>query len=367
MIRVLHVIGIMNRGGAETMIMNLYRKMDRNRVQFDFVVHTDEVAIYDEEILGYGGKIYHCPKFRFGNIIKYIKWWNKFFKQHNDEYKIVHGHIGSTAAIYLKIAKKFNKFTIAHSHSAGNEFNLKQILYNIISYNTRFIADYFIACSLNSGISRFGKKVCKDRSRFLILNNAIDVDQFKYDVNIRKKLRSQLKVDNKIVIGHVGRFTYEKNHKFIIDIFKEYKKVHQDSSLLLVGDGPMRQEMEDYAKSLNLSDSITFMGVQTNVNELMQAFDLLLFPSIYEGLPVTLVEAQSASLPCLISNTVSKESILNDKLVSMLSLEEPISEWIKNMDNLLSIKREYNVEDIKNKGFDINETAKQMRCFYESI
>ena len=188
-IRVLHVIGIMNRGGAETMIMNLYRNIDRDRVQFDFVENTLENGIYENEILSLGGRIFHCPKFN-GNVISYVRWWDTFFDKHKDEYTFVHGHIGSTAAMYLASARKHGIKTIAHSHNAYSKtFSLNQLEYQILSYPTRFIADYCFACSKEAGISRFGKKV-----QFHIVRNAIDTQTFIFNDEIRKNLRKELQI-----------------------------------------------------------------------------------------------------------------------------------------------------------------------------
>ena len=173
-IRVLHVIGIMNRGGAETMIMNLYRNIDRTKVQFDFVENSNEPAAFDAEIRALGGKVYRCPHYNGKNHFTYIKWWNTFFLTHKDEYPIVHGHLGSTAAIYLSIAKKYGAYTIAHSHSTGTG----SIIYRIFSYRTRYIADFFMACSVDAAIARYGKKVGNNKNYCNILNNAINIDKF---------------------------------------------------------------------------------------------------------------------------------------------------------------------------------------------
>ena len=165
-IRVLHVIGIMNRGGAETMIMNLYRQIDREKVQFDFVEHSIEAAAYDEEIQRLGGRIFRCPHYTGKNHLAYVKWWNGFFEKHTGEYRIVHGHIGSTAAIYLSIAKKHGLFTVAHSHNSNGPLNPRELLYRILSYRTRFVADFFFACSKQAGEDRFGKRVTNDTKKY---------------------------------------------------------------------------------------------------------------------------------------------------------------------------------------------------------
>ena len=366
-IRILHVIGIMNRGGAETMIMNLYRKIDRTKVQFDFVEHTNNHAVFDDEILKLGGRIYNCPKYNGKNHIAYKKWWNEFCEEHADEYTAVHGHIGSTAAIYLKITKKYGLYTIAHSHSSGSARDIKSILYKIMSYNTRNIADYFFTCSEAAGMDRYGKKVVMRTDKYSVLNNAIDVDEFIYNEETRIEVRNDLNFkDDEFVIGHIGRFTQEKNHKFILEIFSEYLKNGFSGKLILIGDGPLRDKMELYAKTLEIENSVSFLGVRSDVNELLQAMDVLLFPSLFEGLPVTLVEAQASGLPCIISDVIPKDTILSRNLINMINLKEDISKWVEVILSKRNLKRENTSEIIKKAGFDINQTAKWLEEFYVS-
>ena len=370
-IRVLQVIGIMNRGGAEAMIMNLYRNINRNKIQFDFIEHTSQKAAFDDEIVSLGGKIYHCPKFKGTNIFEYKKWWNNFFENEGKDYHIIHGHIGSTAAIYLSIAKKHGLYTIAHSHNTNNVndgFNFKQMLYSVLSYNTRNVADYFFACSKQAGIDRFGSKVVSDRSRYSVFNNAIDTDLFKFDKKIRENKRDELHLENRFVIGHVGRFEEQKNHKFILKVFAEWLKYNRDSVLLLVGGGPLEEDIKDYAKKLNIFDSVKFLGVRSDVNELMQAMDVLLFPSIYEGLGVVLIEAQATGLPCLVSQAIQNEAKLIDSLIFEENLNSDIQRWVKNINEIKDMKynRSIGSVEIAKKYFDVRSTSKRLGDFYES-
>ena len=337
-IRVLHVMGIMNRGGAETMIMNLYRKINRSKVQFDFVENSFERAAYDDEIEALGGKIYRCPHFNGKNYFQYKKWWKEFFKQHQDEYGIVHGHIGSTAAIYLKEAKRNGLFTIAHSHSSGFTFSVGSILYRVLAYNTRNIADYFFACSDSAGRDRFGKGIVS-KSNYRVLNNAIDTDLFKYDVKIRNEVRKELLLENSYVVGHIGRFETVKNHKFIIEVFKCIKnKENKNYKLLLVGEGILKRDM-----------------------------DVFIFPSLYEGLPVTLVEVQTSGLPCVISDKIPSESIITKELVTVKSLGDSPDEWADQIIGRLGEKRVSRVDEITTNGYDISKTSKELMDFYLHI
>ena len=354
-VRVLHVVGVMNRGGAETMIMNIYRKIDRAKVQFDFVENTFEKALFDDEIKKLGGRIYNCPHFNGINFFRYKEWWKDFFEQHRNEYHIIHGHIGSTASIYLKEAKKNGLYTIAHSHSSGTDHSLHSKLYSILSYNTRNIADWFFACSQAAGIDRYGKTVVH-ANNYKVLNNAIDTDTFKFDESLRYKIRKEFDFEKSIVIGHIGRLISVKNHHFLFDIFRNIKQKITNVKLICVGDGDLRENLINYAKRLGVSEDVVFTGIRSDVNELIQAMDFFVFPSLYEGLPVTLVETQTSGLPCVISDKVPPESILTENLITVMKLEQSAEEWA---DHIIS-----RVNEIKEKGFDIAETSKWLEEFY---
>lgn len=366
-IRVLHVIGIMNRGGAETMIMNLYRHIDRSKVQFDFVENSFEPAAYDDEIKELGGRIYRCPHFNGKNLFQYKKWWKQFFKEHTGEYKIVHGHIGSSAAIYLWEAKRNGLYTIAHSHSIGQKkITTETLLYGIVSYPTRFIADFFFACSRNAGISRYGKKVGEDENRCVVLKNAIDVKAYAFSEEIRKKQRLLLGIDQCLVIGNVGRFEPVKNHFFMLDVFAECLKNGQNIKLMLVGDGYLRTAIEKRIDDLRIRDDVLLLGLRDDVPQLLQAMDVFLLPSLYEGVPLCLIEAQTAGLPCLVSTEVSKESDIDPQLIHRMRLDQPISEWAKMIGVLSNSERKAGDRMISKNGYDIDVTSHWLCDYYIS-
>ena len=208
MIRVLHVIGKMNHGGAEAMIMNYFRNIDKNKVHFDFLFHTDELGEYDNEIINTGGGIFRLPQYLVYNSYLYRKACSKFFEKHHD-YDIIHGHIGSCASIYLAEAKKYNMYTIAHSHSTDGGFGIIDIIFKIVSKDTRKIADFFFGCSLEAGENRYGYRTAHSE-RFLIVPNAIDVKQYIYSPKRQMQLKKKRGFEDKLVIGHVGRFSKEK-------------------------------------------------------------------------------------------------------------------------------------------------------------
>lgn len=362
-IRILHVIGIMNRGGAETMIMNLYRNVDRTKVQFDFVENTSEKAIFDDEILALGGCIYNCPHYNGKNHFEYKKWWNDFFKEHKGEYKIIHGHLGSTASIYLKIAKKYGLCTIAHSHNTIMKKDLNNLIYKVYSYPTRFIADYFFTCSYVAGVSRFGKKIANDSNRCYLLKNSVETKKFLYDKDVSDQVRKEFDVQDKIVIGHVGRFNVQKNHVFLIDIFKKIYEKNKNTVLFLLGDGEEKEKILEKVKNLDLVDCVRFLGVRNDVNKIMQCMDVMLFPSLFEGLPVTIIEAQASSLPCVLSDTITKECKITEN-VEFLSLKTDIDTWSNVTLKMSKLPRYDSSNDIIKSGYDIEQNAIWLQNFY---
>lgn len=362
-IRILHVIGIMNRGGAETMIMNLYRNVDRTKVQFDFVENTSEKAIFDDEILALGGCIYNCPHYNGKNHFEYKKWWNDFFKEHKGEYKIIHGHLGSTASIYLKIAKKYGLCTIAHSHNTIMKKDLNNLIYKVYSYPTRSIADYFFTCSYVAGVSRFGKKIANDSNRCYLLKNSVETKKFLYDKDVRDQVRKEFDVQDKIVIGHVGRFNVQKNHVFLIDIFKKIYEKNKNTVLFLLGDGEEKEKILEKVKNLDLVDCVRFLGVRNDVNKIMQCMDVMLFPSLFEGLPVTIIEAQASSLPCVLSDTITKECKIIEN-VEFLSLKTDVDTWSNVTLKMSKLPRYDSSNDIIKSGYDIEQNAIWLQNFY---
>jgi glycosyltransferase involved in cell wall biosynthesis len=365
-LRVLHVIGSMNRGGAEVMIMNLYRNIDREKIQFDFVENSYDEAEFDEEIRALGGKIYRCPHYNGKNHLKYKKWWKEFFKTHYGEYKVIHGHLGSTAAIYLKLAKKNNIFTIAHSHNTSGK-GLKDLIYKFYSYPTRHVADYFLGCSMDAGISRYGKKVAYNKSIFSVLNNAIDAESFEYNKEIREQVREKYDLRDKFVIGHIGRFVEQKNHEFLIDIFEQIYRVEKRAFLILVGDGEKHQKIKEKINKKGIENAVLFAGVQTNVAQYYQAMDVFLLPSLFEGLGIVAVEAQCSGLPCVISNKVSRECIVTEGQVEICNLDEEAKAWAEVILKKKDYLRSDSSEQIKEHGYDILKTSKWLTDFYLEV
>jgi glycosyltransferase involved in cell wall biosynthesis len=362
-IRILHVFAEMNRGGAETMVMNLYRHIDRTKIQFDFVVHTKEKCTFDDEINFLGGIIYRVPKYSGKNHITYKKALEKIAKDH-PEHSIVHGHVRSTAAIYLNIFKKYGRCTISHSHSTSSGRGIISIVKNLMQYRIKYISDYFFACSISAGNWLFGVKVTTS-NRFFIIRNAIEIDDFKFNEQKREEIRKKLNISKKFVIGHVGRFHESKNHSFIIDVFKKIYEKNTSSVLLLVGDGKIRKNIYDKVLENKLNDNIIFTGERNDVADLLQGMDIFLFPSVYEGLGIVVVEAQTSGLKCIVSDRVPDDAIVTD-LVCRVSLSESVDNWSEKILGNSNYNRQDVTKIIKAAGYDINDTVEWLQNFYLS-
>lgn len=355
--RILHVVTYMGRGGLETMLMNYYRQIDRNKIQFDFLTHRSFKADYDEEILSLGGRIFHLPRLNpFSS--EYKSKLRSFFKEHS-EYSIIHVHQDCMSSVILKIAKECGvKIRIAHSHSSSQTLDFKYPLKLYYKCLISRYATHLMACSKKAGDWMFGKV------SFQILNNAIDASKYNYNTIVRKNIREKLKIGNDtLVVGHVGRFSPPKNHSFIIDVFHALHIKNSNSILLLVGDGEGRSLIEKKIKQLKLQEHVLLLGKRSDVNEIMQAMDVFLFPSIYEGLPLVMVEAQASGLPCLISDKVPIEC-KKTNLVYQLSLKDNISQWVEKLLEISQIHRQNTMEEIKKSGFDIKQNVEFLQDFY---
>ena len=368
-VRILHVLGNTQLGGAESRIMDLYRHMDRSVVQFDFVVHSKEEGYFNEEIRKLGGRIFRVPRFRVLNYFSYCRAWKQLLQEHRDaegksEFHMIQGHMTSTAAIYLPIARKCGiETTIAHARSAGVDKGLKGILTRFLRRNLSKKADYLFTCSEIAGISVFGKKAVEQgRTRFL--PNAIDCQKFAPDSLVREKIRRELGIENSYVIGHVGRFHYAKNHEYLLRVFAELvKRKTRDYVLLLLGEGSGMEEIRNLSRELGIEDKVYFLGNKSNVNDYYQAMDYFVYPSRFEGMPGTIVEAQTAGLRCLMSDTICKEVIATD-LVTTRSIGEDPGLWADEIEQHLQYQRSSRVDEMKELGFDVHGQAVLMTDFY---
>lgn len=363
-IRVAQVIGKWLGGGVESVVMNYYRNIDRTKIQFDFICDNDSTNIPYEEIESLGGKVILVPPYQ--KLIQYQKELRKVLKEGN--YKIVHSHINTLSVFPLYAAKKAGvPVRIAHSHSTTNKKEWKRNLMKQVlrPFSKLFATDYF-CCSELAGRWLFGNKAYNNGKVYL-LNNAIDLDKFKYNEKIRKEIRKDLKIkDNTLVIGHVGRFVEQKNHRYLIDIFNEIHKRNSNSILLLAGQGPLMEEMKEKVDVLGLSDSVNFLGQRNDASELYQAFDVFLLPSLYEGLGMVFVEAQAASLPSIASTEVPVIAQVSDKAI-FIDLNEPIEAWVKVIKENINYNRSVDIKRIKDAGYDIVTEAKKLENKYYEL
>lgn len=364
-IRILHVLGSTNLGGAESRIMDLYRHTDHSRVQFDFLVHTADEGHFDKEIERMGGHIYRVPRFRIYNYFAYVKAMKDFFREHH-EFAAVQGHMTSTASIYLPIAKKTGvTVTIAHARSAGVDKGLKGDLTKWLRRNLPRKTDYMFTCSEIAGVSVFGQKAVEE-GKTIFIPNAIACDDFKQNEEKRLQIRKELQAENKYVIGHVGRFHYAKNHEYLLQIFAEIvARGNKDYMLLLLGEGGGMANAKELAGALGIADKVCFTGNKTNVYDYYQAMDYFVYPSRYEGLPGTVVEAQAAGLNCLISDSICKEVMVTD-LVHDMSINCSAAEWAEYVIKTQEYERTDRTEEMKRAGFDVTLQAEKMMNFYET-
>lgn len=372
-IRVLQVLTIMNRGGAETMIMNYYRNIDRTKVQFDFMLHRRERGAFDDEIEALGGRIFRMPNIGLRNLSKYREDLDDFFKTHQ-EYQIIHSHLNSLSVFILKVARKNNiPVRIAHSHTSlynlnlnpfskerhSIDFAIKFFAQNLFKRKIPIYATHYFSCGYKAGEWLFGKK---NKQKIKIINNAIETENFTFDIKKSQEVKKEFSLNEKTVIGHVGNFQPEKNHSFLIQVFNELKKRNENVILLLVGGGN-KTPIEQKVHELELQEDVLFLGVRSDVANILQAVDIFLFPSTNEGLPVTLIEAQASGLKIIASDEISKELDITG-LVNFISLSKNPEYWANKLVTTIGYQRENTSHKIIKGNYDIQNNAMLLQEFY---
>lgn len=360
-IRVLQVCQRMEAAGVQSFLMNMYRNVDRSKVQFDFLVHYKEDQFFDDEIKSLGGHIYKLSVREDYNLIKYIKELDKFFKNHN-EYKIIHGHMDTLGAIYLGSAKKAGvPIRIAHAHNDSIQNGIKKNarLFMINKYKKN--ANILYACSEKAGQFMFGD------SEYVVFNNAIDTKKFAYNLQTRKDKRKELNLNDELVFGNIGRFHVQKNQLFLIDIMQEMVKINKNVKLILIGSGELESEIRSKVKEYNLDKYVMILSNRRDVNELYQAMDVFVLPSLYEGLPVSGIEAQASALPCVFSDTITKKADVTEN-VSFWSLNDSTKDWAEKLLKLVMNFQRQDVSNIiKAAGYDARTEAKKLQDIYLNL
>lgn len=358
MIRVLHMIASLDVGGSQTLMMNIYRNIDRGKIQFDFVIDHPGETYFAPEIEAMGGRVFTLAGFHGTNPGEIRRDWNNFLYTH-PEYRVLHSHSRSYASLYLPVAKRHGLKTIIHSHGSNNGSGVSAAAKQLMQLPLRYQADVLMACSTEAGEWLFGRRACQSE-RFVFLPNGVDVRRFAPDPAARARIRRELGVGDAWVIGHIGRFREPKNHSFLLDAFQQVHARDPEAFLVLVGVGPLQQEMARKAVALGVADKVLMTGNRDDIPALLSAMDIFAFPSLYEGLPVTLIEAQAAGLPCVITDTIT-----DDLEVTPLLRRLPLGDPALWADALLERRERIDGrEALIRAGFDIRASAQKLSELY---
>lgn len=353
--RILHLLARMDRGGAETFVMNVFREIDKQKFEFDFLLNSPQ-GDYVEEIKQLGGRIYSIAP-RSQGLVKYCRALSLFFAEHHDEYQAVHMHTSSLSSLeFLYYSRRYGiPVRIIHSHSTVQNGSLHNILHWLQKPVISKLATDYLACS--EVAANWLYKMTGINDKAIVIRNGIDVAKFTYRDAYRAEVRKKYGIlpDVKL-LGHVGRFETVKNQTFLVDIFKEYHEIAPNSMLLMVGSGSHMDAVKKKVADVKLQDSVIFAGVQSEIYKFLSAFDYFVFPSLYEGLPVSLVEAQASGVLTICSDRVSQECKLTEAL-SFFPLDRSAKEWATYIHSIAPIPRESTIHDVIQKGYSITETT----------
>lgn len=344
-IRILQIVPNMQSGGLETFLMNIYRNIDKEKVQFDFLVHYLEKKFYDNEIEKLGGKVYRFSLRNDNDILKYIYELNAFFRKHK-EYKVIHCHMESIGFLVFLLAKLHGvKVRIAHSHNTDTEKNLKGFLKKIMMKPFKYISTKNYACSSEAGKYLFGKK------SFKVIPNAIDIEKFKYNNETRKRIRKSLSISEDVVLlGNIGRLCKQKNQIFALKVLNKILTKNKKYKLMIIGEGSEKKELDAFIEKNNLADKVIILSPQKNIEDYYQIFDIFIFPSFFEGLGIVLIEAQVSGLKCIISKNIPEEVCVNKNIIRLDLKENLWEEEILNYDfircNISENMEKFNIKKI---------------------
>lgn len=366
-VRVLHVLGKRPVGGVGTFLINMHKNIDRSKVQFDYLMNASyEEGEFDKTVKSLGGNVYILPELSYKNTLSYLKNLNVFFKKYNLKYNIIHVHSVNIGIFNFMLAKKYGiKYRIAHSHSSRYSDSFFKSLRNfLLQIPINRLSNIYFACSKKASDFLFGEK---NYNKVYIAKNAIETEKFIFDEDIRNDLRKKMNIEGKFVIGHIGAFLPVKNHEFIIDVFSEVYKNNQNAILILIGDGKLKEDMERKVKLLNLEKKVMFLGARTDVNKLMNVLDIFILPSLFEGMPLVGIEAQTNGLPCIFSESITKEiKIINN--VRFKSIDENYKSWALEICNYEGLKRDNNsAKQVIEAGYDVKEVSNKLQDFYINL
>lgn len=363
-IKVLHVVGQLMLGGQETMVMNFCRYADRSKIEFDFLVYGKEIGDFEQEANSMGGKVIHTPALKEIGYRSFSKQINNIIEK-NGPYDAIHCHTSLNSGVLLKISKKHAiPVRIAHSHTTnpGKKLTYTFKVYSSLMRRTILNnATHFVGCGKDAGNYLFGEKTFT--SKGFVINNGILVEKFKVNSQVRDRIRKELSLGDSFVVGHVGRLSEEKNHIFLLNIFKEILNKNSNSKLVLIGDGPLKKALIEQSIKMDIEEKVVFCGQRNDISEVLQSMDVFVFPSLYEGLPVSVVEAQASGLPCILSNNITSE-IKITSLTKFMSLDLSAEEWAdavidKKVHSRLDVS-----EDIRKSGYDIRDVCQKLQKIY---
>ena len=368
MVKVLHFVSKMDRAGQETFLMNALRNIDREKVEFSFLCTVHVPGDYDNEIMQLGGKLYYLPKPKQKNGIKrvpeYIDILVKWLQENENKFDIVHLHTyhNLDVFVHLEACRRAGiKNIIIHSHNTSGPHKITHKALGLICRH--FYKFERFACSDEAGVWLFGKKAVK-QGKVKMIPNGIDFAKYTYDPEKSEAKKRELGIAGKIVLGHIGRFSAQKNHKFLIEVFYEYQKINSNSVLLLVGRGELEEQIKKQVHDLGLDERVKFLGVREDVPELLQAMDVFVFPSLYEGLGIVLIEAQVAKVPTLINQDIPDEATVSNGVKGLPINDSKV--WVHSIVQLTKMNRHDIILYDRAMAFDITNVVLRLREYYFS-
>lgn len=357
--RILHFVSTLSyESGVMSVIMNYYRNINTSMIQFDFLYFIKSQNSYEKEINALGGKTYFIEK----PGIKSINTFKEFFKQHMGEYKWFHNHEVYLTFFLRPLSKRYGiKNFIVHCHATkySDKF-ISSIRNAILCFPIKFMDINRVACSELAGNFLYGTN-----KKFFVVRNAIDIEKFSYCEQERMRIRDKLLINDKLVIGHIGRFEKQKNHKFIIKIFKSILDENKNAILILIGEGHLKSEVERIVNHYGISENVIFIGRTEKIKEFLSAFDVFILPSIYEGFPVSAIEAQANGLRCFLSDKITEEAVLSKNIIRLPIKNEIL--WSKEIIKYKNSYKHENISDRLKKEFDIKITVKKLEHFYNGF
>jgi glycosyltransferase involved in cell wall biosynthesis len=368
--RVLHVLSSLEKtSGVASFIINYLRNINRSYIKFDFLVFFEVSDSYNNEIRELGSNIYYIREPKLFSFYNFMADLDTFFKSHKDEWDILHLHEIWCAPVVLSCAKKNGiKVRIMHSHATAYSDKLTSGIRNyLFSKAIPFYATDEFACSIAAGRFLYGRKAVEN-GKVKIVNNAVDVQRFVFNVQYRLSIRNELMINGHFVVGNVSRFTEQKNHLFLLKIFYEIVRAKPNSVLILVGEGRLKERIEKLASDLGIRDKVYFLGARNDVEKILMAIDILIMPSLYEGLPIVGVESQVSGLPCLFSNNITREVTINEN-VDFLSLSYKPEIWAQRAFELVGLSKRGDFSiPVEEKGFDIKRQSSILSsCYMEMV